>query len=212
MVFGIIPECRSASLRNWRSASPESPLDRKEQNEIDKLIRAPFSLPGMKGPALLLGATSGLQIGQERKLKFPEGLTETQRQELQKQLGGCFGPHVGSYHNKIFKRFMYATRLPIVIFVTADKIDCEIDVGKCHFILDCTFTWEEFCKVHPVAFCVGGSSDQMPQCAQMFRDLGFEIRNGQTYTPITSFMTRNRAFIDQFEAQLGESRSVAAGM
>ena len=26
MVFGIIPECRSASLRNERSASPESPL------------------------------------------------------------------------------------------------------------------------------------------------------------------------------------------
>src|SRR5262245_7669677 len=25
MVFGIIPECRSASLRNTRSASPESP-------------------------------------------------------------------------------------------------------------------------------------------------------------------------------------------
>jgi hypothetical protein len=24
MVFGIIPECRSASFRNWRSASPES--------------------------------------------------------------------------------------------------------------------------------------------------------------------------------------------
>jgi len=24
MVFGIIPECRSASLRNQRSASPES--------------------------------------------------------------------------------------------------------------------------------------------------------------------------------------------
>ena len=26
MVFGIIPECRSASLRNKRSASPESPV------------------------------------------------------------------------------------------------------------------------------------------------------------------------------------------
>jgi hypothetical protein len=27
MVFGIIPECRSASLRNERSPSPESPLE-----------------------------------------------------------------------------------------------------------------------------------------------------------------------------------------
>ncbi len=29
MVFGIIPECRSTSLRNKRSASPESAMDRR---------------------------------------------------------------------------------------------------------------------------------------------------------------------------------------
>jgi hypothetical protein len=34
MVFGIIPECRSAYLRNKRSASPESPLA-IEPNKID---------------------------------------------------------------------------------------------------------------------------------------------------------------------------------
>ena len=30
MVFGIIPECRSASFRNRRSASPESRVDNDE--------------------------------------------------------------------------------------------------------------------------------------------------------------------------------------
>jgi hypothetical protein len=35
MVFGIIPECRSASIRNERSASPESP------NVAPNLILAP---------------------------------------------------------------------------------------------------------------------------------------------------------------------------
>jgi hypothetical protein len=41
MVFGIIPECRSASLRNERSASPESPgilLGTGEHIKIRSLI------------------------------------------------------------------------------------------------------------------------------------------------------------------------------
>ena len=187
-------------------------LDRKEENEIEKLIRAPFSLPRMKGPVLLLGATSGLQMGLSRKLKFPDGLGEVQREELRKQLAGCFGPHVGSYHNKIFKRFMYATKLPMVIFVTADKIDCEIDVGKCHFILDRTFTWEQFCQSHPVAFCVGCATEQLPEYVQMFRSLGFDVQNGQVYTPITSFIARNSAFMAQFESQLGDTRSYSTAV
>jgi hypothetical protein len=36
MVFGIIPECRSASFRNQRSASPESPLGAAELR-LDRL-------------------------------------------------------------------------------------------------------------------------------------------------------------------------------
>jgi len=32
MVIGIIPECRSASLRNQRSASPESPVRHEVKN------------------------------------------------------------------------------------------------------------------------------------------------------------------------------------
>lgn len=36
MVFGIIPECRSASLRNERSASPESPKTFADLHPIDK--------------------------------------------------------------------------------------------------------------------------------------------------------------------------------
>src|SRR5205085_12023301 len=109
-------------------------LNDREQEEIDKL--APFSLPSMKRPILLLGATSGLQMSPSPILKFSADISVAQRKELQSQLSNCFGPHVGSYYNKIFKRFMYATRLPLVIFITADKIDCTIEVGKCHFILD----------------------------------------------------------------------------
>ena len=174
-------------------------LDRKEQAEIQQLIKAPFSLPTMKRPVLLLGAASGLQIGLRHKLKFPKGLSDSKRNEYELELSKCFGPHVGSYHNKIFKRFMYATNLPLVIFLTADKIDSEIEVGKCHFILDHSLTWEKFCATHPIAFCVGCTADQMGEYAGMFTNLGFKITSGQAYTETTAFIARNDAFIEQFE-------------
>ncbi len=185
-------------------------LDRKEQAEIQQLIKAPFSLPSMKRPALLLGAASGLQISPKHKLKFPKGLSEAKRNEYEQELSQCFGPHVGSYHNKIFKRFMYATNLPLVIFLTADKIDCEIEVGKCHFILDRSWTWEQFCRTHPVAICVGCSSDQLAEYSAMFERLNFKIKRGHAYTEITSFIARNDAFIAQFESALVDAGSKSA--
>jgi Domain of unknown function (DUF4062) len=175
-------------------------LNAMEQKEIEKLLHAAFSPLSWKLPALLLGASSGLQISPNPKLKFSEDISDNQRKELETQLARCFGPHVGSYHNKIFKRFMYATKLPIVIFLTADKIDSEIEVGKCHFILDKTFTWEQFYKEHPVAFCVGCKSSRLHDYAAMFRDLGFDISTGQPFTAVTGFIARNKVFKERFEA------------
>lgn len=185
-------------------------LTRKEQREIEKLIQAPFSLPSMKRPALLLGACSGLQIGDQHQLKFPEDISSAKRKELEAQLAGCFGPHVGSYHNTIFKRFMYATKIPLVIFLTADKIDCEIEVGKCHFILDSKFTWQQFCQEYPVAFCVGCGGCDMDRYIDMFQKLGFEIKRGQIFRATTSFIARNAAFMNQFERELAKEQGMGA--
>jgi hypothetical protein len=184
-------------------------LNRKEKNEVEKLLNAQFSLPTMKRPGLLLAASSGLQISPEHKLKFLEDISPAEKKQLEEQLSGCFGPHVGSYHNTIFKRFMYATKLPVMIFLTADKIDCEIEVGKCHFILDSTFTWEQFCRDHPVAFCVGCRGDQIPQYAELFRNLGFDLKLGHAYNKITCFIARNKSFINQFEGQLMKQAKAA---
>src|SRR3974377_2399568 len=109
----------------------------------------------MKRPVLLLAAASGLQLSSDHKLKFPDGVIDSRKEELADQLSRCYGPHVGSYRNKVFKRFMYATKLPMMIFVSDDKIDCEIEVGKCHFILDSELTWSSFYREYPLAFCVG---------------------------------------------------------
>ena len=184
-------------------------LNFKEENEIRKLLDASFSPLTWKRPTLLLGASSGLQISSKPKLKFPENICDEKRKELELQLSKCLGPHVGSYHNKIFKRFMYATKLPIVIFLTADKIDSEIEVGKCHFILDSTFTWEQFCHEHPVAFCVGCPGSQLDKYVALFRDLGFDVKHGPPFTAITSFIARNKAFKQQFEAEFSKLAAAA---
>ena len=132
-------------LENLVALSPDytlPPLDGNARREIDRLFNMPFSLPKMQQPALLLGAASGLQLAIEPKPIFhDENLAESRIDAIREQLRHCLGPHVGSYHNKVFKRFMYGTGLPIVIFMTSDKVNAAIDVGKCHFILDRDYPW-----------------------------------------------------------------------
>lgn len=174
-------------------------LDDDARKEISRFMETPFTLTAMPRPALLLSATSGLQISEAHKLKFQDGLDEPTINELKEQLSKCFGPHIGSYRNKVFKRFLYETKLPIMLFITGNKIDCEIEVGKCHFVLDNEFSWQQFYKEHPVAFCVGTSSDMKLKYMNIFRELGFEILTGHSFSPTTSFIARNPLFIEQFE-------------
>ena len=59
---------------------------------------------------------------------------------------------------------MYATGYPVMLFMTASKIDCPVKVEHCHFILEQDvkqdspssehfLAWETFCQESPVAFC-----------------------------------------------------------
>jgi hypothetical protein len=177
-------------------------LDSEADEEISKLLSHPFRPSDVTGPALLLGAASGLQIGDAHRLKFRADLDDSTKEQLAMELRQCYGPHVGSYHNKIFKRFMYGTKIPIVLFITAAKIDSEIDVGKCHFILDQSFDWPQFYHEHPVAFCVGCDHDEKRRFEPVFRQLGFDIWDGPTGNAVTAFIARNQAFIERFERRV----------
>ncbi len=73
---------------------------------------------------------------------------------------------------------------PLMLFLTAAKIDCPVKVEHCHFILeqesspgmDAHFlSWETFCRERPVAFCVGCDVEEAPRTARKFEDLGFKI-------------------------------------
>jgi Domain of unknown function (DUF4062) len=193
-------------LENLIPRSPDyqlPPLDQNAEREIQRLQDSPFTPTSMAGPTLLLGAASGLQLTSNHKVEFmEEGLTPAKKEELRDQLSKCFGLHGRSYQNKLFKRFLYATKLPIVIFITEDKIDCEIEVGKSHFILDSEFTWEEFYQKYPLAFCVGCTDENKKGYIKMFNDLGFDVIGENKASKISSFIARNRVFQEEFENKL----------
>ena len=133
-------------IANLPPSSPDYrqlPLDAAAKRQIERLSAMPYTLTAMRRPSLLLGATSGLQLSRQKTIRFPEGVSEQRKEELLSQFERCFGPTVGSYHNKVFKRFMYATGLPLIIFLTAEKINRVIEVGQTHFVLDGELGWDE---------------------------------------------------------------------
>jgi hypothetical protein len=177
-------------------------------HEMDHSLTTMTSVGGERRAALLLGTTSGLQIGRHHNLMFAQDgpnyggapLTTQQRELISAEVSRCFGPHVGSYHAKVFKRYMYDTKLPIMVFLNSDKIDCAIQVGVTHFILDKELTWEDFYTKHPLAFVVGCDTLERQKFIDMFRALDFEIVEEDCFNPVSSFIARNKAFDEAFES------------
>jgi hypothetical protein len=177
-------------------------LDDDALRAIEDLLATPFTLKSMKAPTLLLGAVSGLQLNDNHRPILRDGLSNTRKAQLTDQVSRCLGPHVGSYHNRVFKRFMYATDLPVMIFLTSEKIDCPIPTDKCHFILDQHCTWDYFYTNHPLAFCVACEPDTITEHAGMFERLGFAITQENDGEEILSFIAKNQKFVERFDRQL----------
>ena len=173
---------------------PPVPLDSNAWAAIRMLLDDQYSLSKWgpsrerQRPALLFGALSGLQLS-DSYLTKPENAV----------IHDCFGPHVGSFKNKIFKRFMYETKLPLAIFMTADKMDCLIDTERCHFVLDSERPWQRFREEHPLAFCVGCQLQEKDKSIEMFVTQGFKVLQSGSADSDTAFIARNQKFIDDFE-------------
>ena len=178
-------------------------IDTYARKEIERLKKTPFTITELKRPTLILATASGLQTNHKKyDLKFPDGTDSKIRNYLNEQVKCCLGPHVGSYKNKIFKRFLYEIKIPIMFFITSSKINRDIDIGKCHFIHDNSFTWEEFYTNYPVAFCVGSKQNSVSKYIDIFQQLGFQLLKGNTYLADTSFIARNDLFIETYEDRL----------
>ena len=165
-------------LINIQKRSPtysDPVIDYTARKEIDSLNNAFLSLTKWQKPVLILSTVSGLQMSDNYEFIFDANLPDGIKKEYEEKIKKCKGPHVGSYHNMVYKRFLYELNLPVMFFITGDKIDSKIRAGTCHFVFDSEFTWKDFYQNHPIAFCVGCNIENKKVAINYFRDLGFEI-------------------------------------
>jgi len=180
--------------------------DRDARKGIERLKTSPFGVARIAEEegrlTLILGATSGLQLTEEHSVEFHRDLGEASRESLKKEIDQCYGPHIGSYTNMIFKRFLYETGIPIMLFLTGEKFDCQIEAGKCHFVFDANFRWDHFVKEYPLAFCVGCPLEDRARLITLFRKLSFHIVEGTSAGKHTAFIAKNKRFMEHFDQKV----------
>lgn len=71
----------------------------------------------------------------------------------------CVGFHVGSYENKIFKRSLYLTGVPTIVFLHDEKVDSKPNWGKCHFVFDVGLSWKTVLESYPLSIWVGCTNE-----------------------------------------------------
>jgi hypothetical protein len=69
------------------------------------------------------------------------------------------GPHVGSHPNMLFKRSLFTSGLPVVIFLTAEKLGDPFEIGCCYPVFGPDLPLREALEKYPIALCVGYDSD-----------------------------------------------------
>lgn len=123
-----------------------------------------------KRRVLMVGAISGVQMSDNYNFSNLDEnvvLTGNNIRELK-------GFHVGNYFNMLFKRCMYETGYPLIICIHAEKIDLPITIGKCHFVFDKNFSWEQFTTDYPLAFCIGFPTSEREKVIAKFIPLKFD--------------------------------------
>jgi hypothetical protein len=65
------------------------------------------------------------------------------------------GPHVGSHPNMLFKRALFTTGLPVVIFLTAAKFGNPFVVGNCYPVFGPGCLLKDALSKYPIALCIG---------------------------------------------------------
>ena len=152
---------------------------------------------------MIVAAASGLQLSDNHKI---EGDPDFEIPSTVKSaLSNCFGPHVGSYNNKVFKRYLYETKLPIMLVVDGSKINSPIDIRKCHFIFDRDLQWTEVIESYPFALCVGCSTDEVDGLEALLQSTmpKFEILKTQRTRKFSALIARNEVFKKEFPEETG---------
>jgi hypothetical protein len=149
-----------------------STFDPKAQSMIRELCEQVFTKETNGPNTLILAAASGLQLSDGINAVYAENEKAKEGEDIYMKLQECRGFHVGSYCNKLFKRCLYLTESPTVVFIHDSKIDSKIMIGTCHFIFDKEVTWQGFMNEHPLSLWIGCSrntySDILVLCRSHF--------------------------------------------
>jgi len=82
-------------------------------------------------------------------------LATTSGWDLDHELNDFRGPHVGSHPNMLFKRALFTTERPVVIFLSAEKLGDPFEVNKCYPIFGPDEPLGKALEKYPLALCVG---------------------------------------------------------
>lgn len=181
--------------RNGRPQYDQRSLSHAEATAVEEL-RVELTDSLGESRSLIVGAASGVQLSEDHDL-YATGnskVTNAARTAVQQ----CYGFHVGSIYNKLFKRALYETRFPVLIAIDHHKVDHSIDVNRCHFIFDREFSWEDFIADYPLAFCVGGPAVRIEHIVNQLSNLGFGIERAPESWEPAAIIATNLAFRSQF--------------
>ena len=119
-----------------------------------------------------------------------------------------FGPHVGSYYNKLVKRCLLEMRLPTVIFLDQEKFPYPFKPGKCHPVCGPDFSWEMVISEIPLAFALASDNkDQYIFMLNSLKGMGFERQGPEIEeNGIWPLLVANKCFMQAFiNYQVSES-------
>jgi hypothetical protein len=198
-----------------RAPDYKSPLSDYDKVGLE-LVRATsakiFSSP-KRARTLVLGAASGLQLSDKITAIYPRevlnGIEQPARpytnQEILRQLQkNCRGFHVGGYENHLFKRALTMTGAPTIVFIHDTKIDCPIEVGRCHFVSDADLKWASFSRDYPLSVWIACENRTykhvQSQLASNLRTGGWVsyVYNESSNTPVV--IAHNQAYRTACEA------------
>lgn len=113
-------------------------LSKDIENAVDEFAK---KLGQVASKTLILSATSGLVVSN----------------------GKMIGPHVGDFHNMLFKRALLRTPHPMVLFGDESKIRIPFDSSRCYWVCGSGVgeTWEDVCREKQIALCIGFKTKKM---------------------------------------------------
>lgn len=87
------------------------------------------------------------------------------------------GPHVASHPNMLFKRAIFTSGCPVVLFISAEKLGDPFDVGRCYPVFDSKLPWTDVIQNFPLAICIGYEQPKRSKTASRIPPEVIEKRN-----------------------------------